>query len=126
MRGGESMSKTKKALALEVLSSGLSVEQAGEVAHVSRQCVYNWLSQDSFKQDLRKKQSEYFSRLSKRMTALTLKALEVLEKSLDSRNESIRLRACSIALSSLPGITALTDFEARLSALERSLGDNKR
>jgi len=50
------MSKTRKALALEVLSSGLSVEKASEVAHVSRQCIYNWLGQESFKKDLRQRQ----------------------------------------------------------------------
>jgi len=53
------------------------------------------------------------------MTALTFKALEVLEKSLDSRNENIRLRASGMLLSSLNVITALTDFEQRISALEK-------
>jgi len=113
------MSKTKKLLALESLSSGLSVEKVSEISGVTRSCIYNWLSQDSFKNDLRAKQSEYFSRLSKRMTALTFKALEVLEKSLDSRNENIRLRASGMLLSSLNVITALTDFEQRISALEK-------
>lgn len=113
------MSKTKKALALESLSSGLSVETTSEMAGVSRACVYNWLSQDSFKNDLRAKQSEYFSRLSKRMTSLTFRALEVIEKSLDSRNEAIRLRSAGMLLSSLSIVTALTEFEARLSALEK-------
>ena len=113
------MSKTKKLLALESLSSGLSVEKVSEISGVSRACVYNWLSQDSFKNDLRAKQSEYFSRLSKRMTSLTLRALEVIEKSLDSRNENIRLRASGLILSSLSVITALSDFEQRISALEK-------
>ena len=113
------MSKTKKALALESLSSGLSVEKVSELAGVSRACIYNWLSQDSFRNDLRAKQSEYFSRLSKRMTALTFRALEVIEKSLDSRNEAIRLRASGLILSSLSIITAITDFEQRISALEK-------
>lgn len=112
------MSKTKKALALEALSAGLSVEKASELASISRACLYNWLSQDAFKNDLRAKQSEYFSRLSKRLTALTLKALDVIESALDSRNESIRLRASGIALSSISTITALSDFDSRLSALE--------
>jgi len=112
------MSHTKKALAIEALSFGLSVEKSAELSGVSRACVYKWLSQDDFKRDLRERQTEYFSRMSKRMTAITLKALEILEKSLDSRNESIRLRACGIALSSLRSISEITEFESRLSALE--------
>src|SRR4030042_6915529 len=111
------MSKTKRAIAIEALSSGLSVEKVSELASVSRACIYNWLSKEDFKKDLREKQGEYFSRLSKRITSITLKALEVLESLLNSRNESIRLRACSTALSSLSTITSLTDFEERLTAL---------
>jgi transposase-like protein len=114
------MSKTKKALALEALSSGLSVEKVSEVSHVTRQTVYNWLSQEDFKTDLKEKQREYFSRLSKRMTSLTLKALDVIEECLRSRNESIRLRACGIALSGLNNVVSMTDFEERLSALEKN------
>jgi len=113
------MSKTRKALALETLSFGLSVEKASEVSHVSRMTIYNWLKRDDFKNELKEKQCEYFSRLSKRMTAITLKALEVLEKSLDSRNESIRLRASSIAISNINTILSFTEIEKRLSALER-------
>lgn len=116
------MSNMKKALAIEALSAGLSVETSSEMAGVSRACVYKWLSQDDFKKDLQERQTEYFSRMSKRMTALTLKALETLEKSLDSRSESLRLRACGIVLSSLRSIAEITEFESRLSALERTLG----
>jgi len=112
------MSKTKRALALEALSSGLSVETSSEMAGVSRACIYNWMAREDFKKDLQERQREYFSRLSKRMTAITLKALEVLEKSLDSRNENIRLRACGVALSSLKSITEMTDFGQRITALE--------
>jgi len=112
------MSKTRKALALEVLSSGLSVERASEVSQVSRQTVYNWLSDDGFKKELRKRQSFIFQTLSKRLVNITTQALQVLEDCLGSRNESIRLRASGIALSSLKNVMELSDFEDRLSELE--------
>ena len=115
------MSQTKKALALEVLSSGLSVEKASEVAHVSRQCIYNWLSQESFKNELRQRQSVLFQSLSKRLVNITEKALQVLEDCLSSRNEAIRLRASGIALSSLKNVMELSDFEERLAALEENI-----
>ena len=115
------MSQTKKALALEVLSSGLSVEKAAEVAHVSRQCVYNWLSQESFKNELRERQSVLFQSLSKRLIGITVKALQVLEDCLSSRNENIRLRASGIALSGLKNFVELSDFEDRLAALEENI-----
>jgi len=116
------MSNTKKAIALEVLSSGMSVEKASEVAHVSRACVYKWLKDNGFQNDLNEKQREYFCRLSKRMTAITLKALEVIEKSLESRNENVRLRAAGIAVSNLPHIAEITEFEERLQILEQAVG----
>jgi len=116
------MSQTKKTLALEVLSSGLSVEKASEVAHVSRQCIYNWLSQESFKNELRERQSILFQSLSKRLMNITVKALQVLEDCLRSRSEAIRLRASGIALSGLKNVMELSDFEERLTALE----ENKR
>jgi len=116
------MIKTRKALALEVLSSGFSVEKASEVSHVSRQTIYNWLSQEGFKNELRKRQSILFQSLSKRLMNITVKALQVLEDCLDSRNESIRLRASGIALSSLKNVIDTADIEDRLTALE----ENKR
>jgi hypothetical protein len=112
------MSQTKKALALEVLSSGLSVEKASEMAHVSRQCIYNWLSQESFKAELRKRQRILFQSLSKRLMSITEKALQVLDDCLSSRTEAVRLRASGIALSSLKNVMELADFEERLSELE--------
>jgi len=112
------MSKTKRALAIEALSSGLSVEKASELSGVSRACVYKWLSLSDFQGDLQTRQAEYFSRLSKRITALTLNALGVLEKSLDSRDERIRLRASEIITARFPVILSLADFDARLTALE--------
>ena len=115
------MSKTRKALALEVLSSGLSVEKASEVAHVSRQTIYNWLDQESFKKDLRRRQSVLFQTLSKRLMSITEKALQVLEDCLSSRNESIRLRSSGIALSSLKFFMEMAEFEERLTALEENI-----
>ena len=115
------MSKTRKALALEVLSSGLSVEKASEVAHVSRQCIYNWMTQESFKRKLRERQSVLFQSLSKRLAGMTVKALQVLEDCLSSRSEAIRLRASGIALSSLKNVMELADFEERLTRLEESI-----
>ena len=115
------MSQTKKALALEVLSYGQSVEKASEVSQVSRQTVYNWLSQESFKNELRERQSVLFQSLSKRLIGITVKALQVLEDCLNSRNESIRLRASGIALSGLKNVMELSDFEERLTRLEESI-----
>ena len=112
------MSNTKKALAIEALSSGLSVEKASELSGVSRACVYKWLSLSDFQGELKEKQAEYFSRLSKRITALTFKALGVLENSIDSRDERIRLIASEIITARFPVILSLSDFETRLSALE--------
>jgi len=119
------MSKTRKALALEVLSSGLSVEKASEVAHVSRQCIYNWLGQKSFKNELRQRQSVLFQSLSKRLVGITEKALQVLEDCLSSRNEAIRLRASGIALSSLKNVMELADFEERLTTIEENMRSGK-
>jgi hypothetical protein len=115
------MSQTKKTLALEVLSSGLSIEKASEVAQVSRQCIYNWLGQEDFKKELRERQSILFQSLSKRLVNITQKALQVLEDCLSSRNESIRLRASGIALSSLKNVMELADFEERLTAIEERI-----
>ena len=112
------MNKTRKALAIEVLSSGLSVEKASEVASVSRQTIYNWLGDDNFKKELRQRQKFLFQTLSKRLMSITEKALQVLEDCLSSRNESIRLRSSGIALSSLKNVMELADFEERLTVLE--------
>jgi len=119
------MSKTRKVLALEVLSSGMSVEKASEVAQVSRQCIYNWLGQKSFKNELRQRQSVLFQSLSKRLVNITEKALQVLEDCLSSRNEAIRLRASGIALSSLKNVMELADFEERLTTIEENMRSGK-
>ena len=115
------MSETKKALAVEVLSHGQSVEQASEIANVSRTCIYNWLAQDDFKQELRRRQSVLFQSLSKKLIGIIEKALQVIEDSLSSRTEALRLRAAGIALSNLKNVIELSDFEDRLTALEENI-----
>ena len=119
------MSNTQKELALEVLTSGLSVEKASEMANVSRQTIYNWMKQKTFQRALKARQREYFERLSRRMMTITLKALDVIEESLTSRSEANRLRASGLALSSLPQVLSLTEFEERITELEEALKNGK-
>ena len=112
------MNKTRKNIAIEALSHGESIEKVSELTSVTRQTIYNWLSRDDFQRKLRERQSSIFQQLSKRLLSITTQALSVLEESLYSRNERVRLRASQIALSNLKSVVDMTDFEERLTVLE--------
>jgi hypothetical protein len=116
---------TRKGKAIEALGVGLSVTDASEKAGVTRKTVYRWLDDDDFKSKVAKRQSDVLERVRGRLSALAIKSLDVLEALMDSRNETIRLRASNSVLSRITEILEVLSLEERIEKIESEIS-NKR
>jgi len=82
--------------AIELLSDGMMIGECANAVGVSSRSIYNWLEDDEFSRLLRRRESEKIKRLNAKYIMASEKAFPVLLEALESRNESIRMRACSI------------------------------
>jgi len=93
--------RAKQAQALELLALGASIEDASQEVSISRRSIHNWLNDPVFKKALEERKREIIEILNARMIGLNVRALDVLEDCMNSRNESIRLRSASFLASKL-------------------------
>ena len=99
MRGVKKMvlDKTKlKAIRLLVFSDKTKKEIAEEL-HITEQTLYNWLKDREFNNLLASESEVYFSYIRrktfKKLNGLLMKAFEVVENSLSSKDEKIRVKS---------------------------------
>ena len=78
--------------AIELLIQGKSDREVGEAVGVSRQTITNWrLNNPSFIVELNRKRKELWGSQEERLRNLVKKAVDILEQSLSSSDEKIRL-----------------------------------
>ena len=99
MRGVKKMvlDKTKlKAIRLLVFSDKTK-KQIAEELHITEQTLYNWLKDREFNNLLASESEVYFSYIRrktfKKLNGLLMKAFEVVENSLSSKDEKIRVKS---------------------------------
>lgn len=110
--------RRQEAVAL-LLASGSSVRSAARRSRVGERTVHRWLDEDArFRGRVQELREQLFAQAVGVLTRLAGKAARRLNKLLDSPNEAIRLGACRTVLEAGPRLRELTDFEARLRALE--------
>jgi len=120
------MTQTRRDKAVILLAQGRPITEVSDEIGVSRQAIYNWLSDDDYQMQLQEEKMLIVKALSSRMISVCDKALQHLEKVTSgdteftmARDADIRLKADRLALSSLRDLYELTDHEVRISALER-------
>lgn len=109
---------TRKSTAIEALGHGFSVTDASDKAGVTRKTIYRWLGDDNFSDAVSEKQREVLERVSGRLSALALQALDTLDDLMESRNENIRLRASQSVLGRFTEILEVLRLEDRVKVLE--------
>ena len=108
--------------AVILLAHGKSVTEVSDEIGVTRQTIYNWLSEDDYKRQVQDKRSLLIESISSRMASVCDNALRHLEKvtSDDDLDDEIRLKADRLVLSRLRDLYELADHEARLTRLENN------
>lgn len=113
----------KHFLAIEALLTHGNVAEAARAADVSRDTVYRWFKDRTFKHALKAAEADALEGLSRDLVRLGRKAAATLEAALtDERaGTSTKVRAADIVLSRLLQLRELADLEQRVSWLEERI-----
>lgn len=116
------MRQSRKLLAVDLLASGYPVSEVADAVHVSRQTVYNWMSDPEYTRQITDKRSEVMQSISARLISISSDAVDFLghcvRGDFTDPHASIRLRASALALGRLREIVDLADIEDRIRRLE--------
>lgn len=120
------MTQSRRDKAVILLAQGQSVTEVSDEIGVSRQAIYNWLSDDDYQRQVQDEKMLYMRLLSSRIVRVCDQALRHLEKVTEgdtdvtlARDADIRLKADRLALTQLRDLYELADHEVRISRLEK-------
>lgn len=99
-----------------------SIEEGCKRAKVSKVTVYDWLKQESFREELRRQRDELIERALDSLKANVTRATETLVKLLDSKSEPIKARAAEDIIEFVRKAIEHEELEKRIEALEERLG----
>lgn len=115
------LSPSKRRAVLALVEHG-NVSKAADACGVARQTLHRWMREPEFSSALRGASGEQVEQVSRRLTALMLKAVDTLESLLlssDSEHQK-RLAADSILSHGLR-LRELVELEQRVSELEKRI-----
>lgn len=106
--------------AIEALLTARNVTDAAQAAGISRRTLTGWLTLSTFQAALKQAQGEVIGATVRRLADVTGLAVDTLQNVMGSSNAEDRdkVRAANIALSRLPELLQIHDFEERLARLE--------
>jgi predicted DNA-binding protein YlxM (UPF0122 family) len=98
-----------------------SIEEGCKRAKVSKGAVYEWLKEESFRQELKRQRDELIERALDSLKANVTKATETLVKLLDSDSEPMQARAAEDIIEFAQKAIEHEELEKRIEALEERL-----
>lgn len=121
------MRQSRRDKAVILIAQGRPITEVSDEIGVSRQTIYNWLSEDEYQRLVDAEKTRIVRSLSARMLSVCDKALKHLEdfylsdaKVTMARDADIRLKADRLVLSRLRDLYELADHEVRISRLEKT------
>jgi len=110
--------KQRKAIA-SLMTTG-DVSQACRDAGISRETIYRWFKQDTFKDAIDQATSEAIESLSRSLVLLGDQATQTLRNAMSDQDTPIatRVRAADVVLGRLLQLRELYTLEARVTELE--------
>ncbi len=126
MAGGEKLSKRKEA-AITILLTTSTLQDASKKIGVSYSTLWRWLQVPKFQAALKEAKRQAVSQATSTLSKICHKSVLTLEEIMDDKTApaSARVSAARTVLESgLKGIE-MDDLDARLTALERELTEEK-
>jgi len=121
------MTTSRRDKAVILLAQGKSVTDVSDQIGVSRQTIYNWLSDPDYQRQVDDQKTYLVRSLSSLMISVCANALRHLEKFTSgdqtvtlARDADVRLKADRLAVSRLRDLIELADHEVRISRLEKT------
>jgi len=98
-----------------------STEEACRRAKINKTTVYEWLRDETFRQELKRQRDTVIERALDSLKASIAKATETLVKHLDSKRENISIRAAEGIIEFAQKALGDEELEKRIEALEERL-----
>ena len=111
----------KQLRAIPFLLAAASIEEGCKQAKVGKATVYEWLKNETFRDELRRHREDIVTGALETLKANVSKATEALVGLLGSENESIRHRAARDVIEFVVKTTENENLEERIEALEERL-----
>ena len=113
--------------AIKALLTSWNTKEAANAAGVSRDTLYRWQKIPLFQEALQAASQASMIELSRGLITLGKQAITALEKALNDQDarQSEKIRAADIILSKLMALREFIDFEARITALEKEVQNEK-
>ena len=107
---------------IDVLSTGVAYAAAGAVVGLSERSVRRRMTNPLFVAAVARRRGERLAEVTGQVSALAVRAVEVLEHALEDDNQAFRLRAAQMVLTLTRHLRTEVDNEARFLALEVKVG----
>jgi hypothetical protein len=104
--------------AISALLSERDNRSAAAKARIGERTLYKWLHDDTFQRELQQAQTALDGETSRRLTASTLAAVDVLVDALKDAKVITKIRAADLLLTHRRQVRELDEIEQRISALE--------
>jgi AcrR family transcriptional regulator len=98
-----------------------STEDACRRAKVNKTTVYEWLRDETFREELKRQRDAVIERALDSLKSNIAKATETLVKHLDSKRENISIRAAESIIEYAQKALEHEELERRIEALEKTL-----
>ena len=106
---------------LSGLSAGMTHGEAAALASVSAKTVQRRLRDEGFADEVARRRSDQVVRLTGRLAALSFRAVDVLDGSINDDSPALRLRAADLTLTWLLRVRREADLERRITEIEQQL-----
>lgn len=98
-----------------------STEEACRRARINKTTVYEWLKDETFRQELKRQRDAVIERALDSLKANIAKATETLVKHLESKRENISIRAAESIIEFTQKALEHEELERRIEALEQRI-----
>ena len=110
---------SKQLRAIPILIASDTVEEAAQEIGVSRTTLYSWLEKEEFDQAVKVARRKLLDKSLNKLTNVSMKAVNTLEKLLDAESEAVRRAAANDVLNHSLKYRELSEIEERLESVER-------
>lgn len=117
---------TTQMKAISCILDSNSIEEAAKKAKISRGSIYNWMKDENFKKRLQNERNVLFAESLDLLKQANLKAVEVLIKLLNSKDEKNQRLAAKEIINMSMKVAENRDFEIRISRIENLIRENIR
>jgi hypothetical protein len=105
--------------AIPILIASDTIEEAAQEIGVSRTTLYSWLEKEEFDQAVKVARRKLLDKSLNKLTNVSMKAVNTLEKLLDAESEAVRRAAANDVLNHSLKYRELSEIEERLESVER-------